>query len=116
MSKYYKYQNGLIVKWLRDKPDGYFTGTVMSVGVSEWKMGEKCDDVSLSWFYPYTPTPQELIEWGETATLTNDNPNKAEVDDKDVNLRLECLKLAIASNVTDPQVLAQEFYDWIKNH
>ena len=48
-----------------------------------------------------------------TATLTNDNPNKVEVYDKDVNLRLKCLKLAVASNVTDPQVLAQEFYDWI---
>jgi hypothetical protein len=71
----------------------------------------------------YTPTPQELIEWGETATLTNDNPNKVEVDDKDVNLRLECLKLAIELNKRNVGLdmaycleEAIESYNWIKTN
>lgn len=59
------------------------------------------------------PTPEELAEWGETATLSNDNPNKVEVDDKDVNLRLECLKLAVELKPIDPVLVAGYFYNWI---
>ena len=62
---------------------------------------------------PYTPTPQELIEWNEMLLSTNDNPNKVEVDDKDVNLRLKCLELAIMGYNTDAIDKAQEFYEWI---
>jgi hypothetical protein len=66
----------------------------------------------------YTPTPQELIEWeGRMLSATNDNPNKVEVDDKDVELRLECLKLAVIGkgNVLTDMVIAdaQHYYDWI---
>lgn len=64
-------------------------------------------------FEPYTPTPQELAEWGETDTLTNDNPNKVEVDDKNINLRLECLKLAIEHTETNVIGSAELFYEWI---
>ena len=69
---------------------------------------------------PYTPTPQELIEWeGIMLSATNDNPNKVEVDDKNINLRLECLKLAVKLNEVEGSsartctLEAQEFYDWI---
>ena len=63
---------------------------------------------------PYTPTPQELIEWeGIMISATNDNPNKVEVDDKDINLRLDCLKLALQRNISDPLIIANDFYEWI---
>ena len=113
MSKYYKHHNGFIVKWLKDNPDNYFTGIVMRVGGSKWNVGNKDNYFYLPYLEPYTPTPQELIEWGETATLTNYNPNKVEVDDKDVNLRLKCLELAIMGYNTDAIDKANEFYEWI---
>lgn len=71
---------------------------------------------------PYTPTPQELIEWGEMLLSTNDNPNKVEVSDKDINLRLECLKLAVAINqgtgCNNGVIMfdATEFYNWVKTN
>jgi hypothetical protein len=72
----------------------------------------------------YTPTPQELIEWDEIMlSATNDNSNKVEVDDKDVNLRLECLKLAIELNKRNVGLdmaycleEAIESYNWIKTN
>lgn len=113
MSKYYKHHNGFIVKWLKDNPDNYFTGIVMRVGGSKWNVGNKDNYFYLPYLEPYTPTPQELIEWGETETLSNDNSNKVEVDDKYVNLRLECLKLAMQGNIVDPLSRAKRFYGWI---
>ena len=119
MSKYYKHRNGLVVKWLNDNNSIAFTGVVVNVGGSAWKLKEKNDYLFIEDFTTYTPTPEELSEWGETDTLTNDNPNKVEVDDKDANLRLECLKLAVMSNQGighDSEVLtneATEFYNWI---
>ena len=114
MSKYYKYHNrNLVVKWVRDNVDDYFTGIVVWVGNSVWKLKDQDDYFQMTYFEPYTPTPQELIEWGETATLTNYNPNKVEVDDKDVNLRLKCLELAIMGYNTDAIDKANEFYEWI---
>jgi hypothetical protein len=32
---------------------------------------------------------------------------------KDVELRLECLKLAIQANCVDPVIAAKEYYEWI---
>ena len=113
MSKYLKHPNGLIVKWQRDNPDGYFTGMVMRGGGSGWAAKMISNKFNIENYKPYEPTPQELIEWGETATLTNDNPNKVEVPDKDINLRLECLKLALQYQISNPLIGAQEFYDWI---
>ena len=76
MSEYYKYHNGLILKRLKDNLDGYFVGIVVSVGGSDWSVGCISDYFCYEHFKPYTPTPQELIEWDETTTPTNDNPIK----------------------------------------
>jgi hypothetical protein len=32
---------------------------------------------------------------------------------KDIELRLECLKLAIQANCVDPVIAAKEYYEWI---
>lgn len=116
MSKYYKnIQYGFIVKVYTEISNEDFEGVVVA----------ECKEMPLHeegmWlkerFAPYTPTPQELAEWGET--VSNDNTNKVEVSNKDINLRLECLKLAVNSNKGikhDASVIvaeAQEFYDWI---
>ena len=95
---------------------GRFSAIVI-VPIATKHVGKEINMLNPAYFGPYTPTPQELIEWGETDTLTNDNPNKVEVDDKDVNLRLECLKLA--SNNKNGQSkdyiirLANNYYEWI---
>jgi len=122
--KYYKYKGnqGLKVQFVGYQKDSnrYFEGIAKTVEGSLWQVGEFMDDLDITDFEPYTPTPQELSEWGETTTLTNDNPNKVEVSDKDVNLRLECLKLAVAmdnsiryelSYFTDK---ADKIYNWLK--
>ena len=114
MSKYYKSINHeRIVKFIANTNDSdCFEGVVVSsndlveVGLHSYTWMKE-------FFEPYTPTPQELIEWGETATLSNDNPNKVEVDDKDINLRLKCLKLALQYQISNPLIGAQGFYDWI---
>ena len=110
MSKYYKNKYGLIVKYLDRKNKMEFNGEVVAGNQDRYNSFVTC---LYSYFKPYKPTPQELIEWGETATLSNDNPNKVEVSDKDVNLRLECLKLALQYQISNPLLGAQGFYDWI---
>jgi hypothetical protein len=118
MNEYYKskaFDFNCIVRKTKGVNGSSFMGVVVKAdGI--YKKGAKAF-CHLSYCTPYTPTPQELIEWGETATITNDNPNKVQVDDKDVELRLECLKLAVIGkgNVLTDMVIAdaQHFYDWI---
>ena len=86
---------------------------IVIVPIATKHVGKEIHMLHPVYFEPYEPTPQELIQWGETATLTNDNPNKVEVDDKDVSLRLECLKLALQYQISNPLIGAQGFYDWI---
>jgi hypothetical protein len=121
MSKYYKQKKGnIVLKWINDNPNDKecFKGKVLVKGVYV-EVGEISSDWIKACYKPYTPTPQELAEWGETETVSNDNPNKVEVDDKDINLRLECLKLAVMINDNTRKELsyltsnADEIYDWI---
>lgn len=125
MSKYYRHKGNehLKVKFIGYKEETIvdFQAIAITVEGSLWKVGQFMDDLDIRDFEPYTPTPQELIDWGETDTLTNDNPNNVEVDDKDVNLRLECLKLTIITmDIKCPTGAIDEaeyFYDWItKKH
>ena len=112
MSKYYKSINSpLVIKATAILQSGDFEGKVI-VATEHHKLFKIKFWIG-SQFEPYTPTPQELAEWGETETLDNDNPNKVEVSDKDINLRLECLKLAITNGGGDTWNVAQDFYDWI---
>lgn len=115
MSKYLKSINyeGLIVKFVSPQDEECFYGFVVSQGNSHWVASNNESSWVSEYFEPYTPTPQELIEWGETATLSNDNPSKVEADDKDVNLRLKCLELAIMGYNTDAIDKANDFYEWI---
>ena len=117
MSKYYihKENKGLKVKFEGSyrNSNRYFTAIAKTVEGSAWELNQFMNGLVYDDFKPYTPTPQELIEWGETATLTNENPNKVEVDDKDINLRLECLKLALQYQISNPLIGARGFYDWI---
>lgn len=182
MSKYYKLKdNSLKVKFIEgvDKHRNMFNGIVVDPTATLWQKSEFAECLSYEDFELYTPTPQELAEWGETPkymksidpetkgliieyiadgkndefkgvvikqgksrwevgnksntwikslfepcelnteTPSNDNTNKVELSDKDINLRLECLKLAANSNKGighDASVIvaeAQEFYDWI---
>ena len=115
MSKYYKAYDGMVVAFLRKINEHSFKGEFVFVKGLVWRKGEtaRC---YYNDFTPYTPTPQELAEWGETETLSNDNPNKVEVSDKDINLRLECLKLAVTAGKTTSTSaidMAEDFYDWI---
>lgn len=115
MEKYYKDNySRLTVKWLEEAvKKGTFKGIVVNKGKSNREDGERGTFYYGKDFLLYTPTPEELAEWGETATLTKDNPNKVEVDDKDVNLRLECLKLAVTHTETNVRGCAELFYNWI---
>ena len=123
MSKYYKDKEGCqIIKFISDTSDPDCFEGIVVVNDGNSYIGETSKLWVIEFFEPYTPTPQELIEWGKTATLTTDNPNKVEVDDKDVNLRLECLKLTVASNIgllTDMGDITKEAnvaYNWIKTN
>lgn len=117
MSKYYihKENKGLKVKFEGSyrNSNRYFTAIAKTVEGSAWELNQFMNGLVYDDFKPYTPTPQELIDWGETPTLANDNPNKVEVDDKDINLRLECLKLAVISYNTHAITRANEFYEWV---
>ena len=121
MSKYYKDRlSALVVKYTNQNTKSRFEGiVVIGNGCSTYIVGYKSNHWEYMCFEPYTPTPQELAEWGETETLSNDNPNKVELSDKDINLRLECLKLAVELNrdfkykTSHFTNRAQDFYDWI---
>lgn len=182
MSKYYKDKTGCqIIKFISNTDDlECFKGIVLT-GDKGSKVGEICDSWLRECFEPYTPTPEELAEWGETETppkyykhidtdmvvkvekengntfsgtvevaggkyiagaylnawykpsfepyelntetLSSDNPNKVKVSDKDINLRLECLKLAIELNKSNVGLdmaycleEAIESYNWIKTN
>jgi len=124
MSKYLKSKIGTLIIELGAMDDsGDFCGTVVASNSVGYKIGDKNNYYNSQEFEPYTPTPQELIEWNEIMlSATSDNPNKVEVDDKDVNLRLECLKLTVASNIgllTDMGDITKEAnvaYNWIKTN
>ena len=118
LGKYYKPKHGKknnyvvkVISFHERYSQRYFNAKVVA-GIDK-KQGEYLSSLHTGYYEPYKPTPQELIEWGETDTLTNDNPNKVEVDDKNVNLRLKCLKLAVQANIVDPIIGANEFYEWI---
>jgi hypothetical protein len=118
LGKYYKPKHGKknnyvvkVISFHERYSQRYFNAKVVA-GIDK-KQGEYLSSLHTGYYEPYTPTPQELIEWGETATLTNDNPNKVEVDDKDVKLRLKCLELAIMGYNTDAIDKANDFYEWI---
>jgi len=119
LGKYYKPKHGKknnyvvkVISFHERYSQRYFNAKVVA-GIDK-KQGEYLSSLHTGYYEPYTPTRQELIEWGETDTLTNDNPNKVEVDDKDVNLRLECLKLALQYQISNPLMGAEGFYNWIK--
>lgn len=117
MSKYYKsidpLSKGLIVKFIEDGFDGEFKGIVANPAETRFYFGEEQNRWVKSCFEPYEP---------KESPLSNDNPNKVEVDEKDVNLRLECLKLTVASNIgllTDMGDITKEAnvaYNWIKTN
>jgi hypothetical protein len=114
MSKYMKSidpeTKGLVVEFVEDGLIGEFKGIVIERGETDYSVGALHTRWVESCFEPC-----EL----NTATLTNDNPNKVEVDDKDVNLRLECLKLAATINQGTSCGIkavifdASEIYKWI---
>ena len=105
---------GLVVEFVEDRLIGEFKGIVIERGETDYSVGALHTRWVESCFEPC-----EL----NTDTLTNDNPNKVEVDDKDVNLRLECLKLAIELNKRNGGLdmaycleEAIESYNWIKTN
>ena len=103
MSKYYKHKHdNITVEWIREIDKDTFKAKVL-INDNTCAIGEifTCGYVDFE--------PCEL----NTATLTNDNPNKVEVDDKDVNLRLKCLELAIMGYNTNAIDKANDFYEWI---
>jgi hypothetical protein len=97
VGKYYKVKEGdIVVKALSGIANGAFIGKIVlaldsqSIGVARvWDFiyFEPCEA-------PETPLPE--------ATPT-----------KDVELRLECLKLAIQANCVDSVIAAKEYYEWI---
>lgn len=86
---------------------------IVIVPIATKHVGKEIHMLHPVYFEPYEPTQKELIEWGETDTLTNDNPNKVEVSEKDVNLRLECLKLATVHSACGALEIAKDYYNWI---
>lgn len=111
--RYFKAVNSDMIIKVTDINGATFSGNIVHGTLPNIKIGEYHGYFIRNMFEPYTPTPQELAEWGETDTLTNDNPNKVEVDDKNINLRLECLKLAIEHTETNVIGSAELFYEWI---
>ena len=108
MSKYLKSiapeTKGLVVKFIEDGLEGEFKGIVANPAETNYYFGQVENRWVKSCFEPYEP---------KESPLTNDNPNKVEVDDKDIKLRLECLKLALQYQISNPLIGAQGLYDWI---
>ena len=110
MSKYMKSidpeTKGLVVEFIEDGLIGEFKGIVIERGETDYSVGALHTRWVESCFEPC-----EL----NTDTLSNDNPNKVEVSDKDINLRLECLKLASNCTLPPSEVMeqAKEYYEWI---
>ena len=118
MSKYYKSINSpLVIKATAILQSGDFEGKVI-VATEHHKLFKIKFWIG-SQFEPYTPTPQELAEWGETETVTNDNPKDIAIQPTDVEIRLRCLEMACERLMDtifaseDIVIEAQEFYDWI---
>lgn len=121
MSKYYKDRlSALVVKYTNQNTKSRFEGiVVIGNGCSTYIVGYKSNHWEYMCFEPYTPTPQELAEWGETETLINDNPKDIAIQPTDVEIRLRCLEMACERLMDtifaseDIVIEAQEFYDWI---
>ena len=95
VGKYYKFKdNELVVKALSPENEGTFYGEVV-VAVKGYA-GELTCDVA---YFVQCEAPE--------TTQPEPTPTKS------VELRLECLKLAIQANCVDPVIAAKEYYEWI---
>ena len=97
VGKYYKDKAGnIVVKALSGIINGAFVGKIV-LALDSQAIG--ADRV---WDFIYFE-PCEAPE----PTQPEHSPTK------DVELRLECLKLAVQANCVDPVIAAKEYYDWI---
>ena len=111
---YYKFNNNnLVVKWIKNNKKDFFTGKVVRIGGSGWKLGQEDDFFCFNDFSEYTPKKKELAEWDKIAPQVPKTPLPEATPIKDVELRLECLRLAIQANCVDPVIAAKEYYEWI---
>lgn len=106
MSTYYKDKtSSLVIEILQQ--DGNFHRAKVVVAANEWEVGEE----GLFRLNYFEPCEKPNLEPPRSTQTGNPMPNYT----KDVELRLECLKLAVHYCKGSPNVtpLAKTFYDWI---
>jgi hypothetical protein len=113
--KYFKSKKSdLVVEWVKNNEIGGFEGYVV-VADKNWEVGQFSNWFSFVGLKPITFLKEEepKVSYVNPANPHQELPQPEPTPTKDLELRLECLKLAIQANCVDPVIVAKEYYEWI---